>query len=183
MQAASGLIVRPATVADAAACAAIYAPYVNDTAVSFELEAPTAEEMAARIEAAVQSHAWLVLEDAGRVVGYAYGGPMHRRAAYRWSCEVSVYVETGRRRSGAGRTLYEALFERLAERGFRTAIAGMTLPNEASAGLHRTMGFEQIGIYRDIGWKLGSWHDVAWMQRSLVGGDGHGSAEIPVEPS
>jgi L-amino acid N-acyltransferase YncA len=181
MQAASGLIVRPATVADAAACAAIYAPYVNDTAVSFELEPPGAEEMAERIEAAGQSHAWLVLEDAGRVVGYAYGGPMHRRAAYRWSCEVSVYVEPGRRRSGAGRALYEALFARLAERGFRTAIAGMTLPNEASAGLHRAMGFEQIGTYRDIGWKLGSWHDVAWMQRSL---DGHSddSAETPAEP-
>jgi L-amino acid N-acyltransferase YncA len=182
MQAASGLSVRPATVADAAACAAIYAPYVNDTAVSFELEPPAAGEMAERIEAAGRSHAWLVLEDGGRVVGYAYGGPMHRRAAYRWSCEVSVYVETGRRRSGAGRALYEALFERLAERGFRTAIAGMTLPNEASAGLHRTMGFEQIGVYRDIGWKLGSWHDVAWMQRSLAG-DGHGSAETPAEPS
>jgi L-amino acid N-acyltransferase YncA len=181
MQAASGHSVRPATVADAAACAAIYAPYVNDTAVSFELEPPSAEEMAERIEAAGHSHAWLVLEDAGRVVGYAYGGPMHRRAAYRWSCEVSVYVEPGRRRSGAGRALYEALFARLAERGFRTAIAGMTLPNEASAGLHRAMGFEQIGVYRDIGWKLGSWHDVAWMQRPL-GGARDGSAETPAEP-
>ena len=172
---------RPATVADASACAAIYAPYVIDTAVSFELEPPGAEEMAERIEAAGRSHAWLVLEDGGRVVGYAYGGPMHRRAAYRWSCEVSVYVEPGRRRSGAGRALYEALFERLAERGFRTAIAGMTLPNEASAGLHRAMGFEQIGVYRDIGWKLGSWHDVVWMQRPLLG-DGHSSAEAPAEP-
>jgi L-amino acid N-acyltransferase YncA len=181
MQAASGLSVRPATDADAAACAAIYAPYVNDTAVSFELEPPSAEEMAERIEAAVRSHAWLVVEDAGRIVGYAYGGPMHHRAAYRWSCEVSVYVEPGRRRSGAGRALYEALFARLAERGFRTAIAGMTLPNEASAGLHRALGFEQIGVYRDIGWKLGSWHDVAWMQRSLAG-DGDDSAETPAEP-
>jgi L-amino acid N-acyltransferase YncA len=181
MQAGSGHSVRPATVADAAACAAIYAPYVNETAVSFELEPPGAEEMAERIEAANRSHAWFVLEEAGRVVGYAYGGPMHRRAAYRWSCEVSVYVETGRRRSGAGRALYEALFERLAERGFRTAIAGMTLPNEASAGLHQAMGFEQIGVYRDIGWKLGSWHDVAWMQRPLAGA-GPGSAESPTEP-
>ena len=180
MQATSGLSVRPATVADAPACAAIYAPYVTDTAVSFELEPPSAKEMAERIEAASRSHAWLVLEDGGRVVGYAYGGPMHRRAAYRWSCEVSVYVETGRRRSGAGRVLYEALFARLAERGFRTAIAGMTLPNEASAGLHRAMGFEQIGVYRDIGWKLGAWHDVAWLQRPLPG-DGRSSVEPPAE--
>jgi phosphinothricin acetyltransferase len=182
MQAPPGLTVRPATAADAAACAAIYEPYVNDTAVSFELEPPTTEEMAGRIEAANLRHAWLVLEDDGRVVGYAYGGPMHRRAAYRWSCEVSVYVEPGRRRSGAGRALYEALFARLAERGFRTAIAGMTLPNEASAGLHRAMGFEQIGVYRDIGWKLGSWHDVAWMQRSLAGA-GADCADAPTEPS
>ncbi|HEX4438317.1 MAG TPA: GNAT family N-acetyltransferase [Solirubrobacteraceae bacterium] len=182
MQAASGLSVRSASIADAAACAAIYAPYVSDTAVSFELEPPTADEIAQRIEAAGRNHAWLVLEDEGRVVGYAYGGPMHTRAAYRWSCEVSVYVETGRRRSGAGRALYEALFARLAERGFRTAIAGMTLPNEASAGLHRATGFEQIGVYRDIGWKLGSWHDVAWMQRSLLR-DGHDSAEAPAEPA
>jgi L-amino acid N-acyltransferase YncA len=181
MRAASGLSVRPATVADAAACAEIYAPYVEDTAVSFELEPPSAGEMAERIEAAIESHAWFVLEDPGGVVGYAYGAPMHKRAAYRWSCEVSVYVETGRRRSGAGRALYEALFERLAERGFHTAIAGMTLPNEASAGLHRAMGFEQIGVYRDIGWKLGSWHDVAWMQRPLAG-DRLGSAGVPAEP-
>jgi L-amino acid N-acyltransferase YncA len=181
MQAPSGLSVRPATDADADACAAIYAPYVNDTAVSFELEAPTAAAMAERIEVANRTHAWFVLEDSGRVVGYAYGGPMHRRAAYRWSCEVSVYVESGRRRSGAGRALYEALFARLAERGFRTAIAGMTLPNEASAGLHEAMGFEQIGVYRDIGWKLGAWHDVAWMQRPLASA-GAGSAAAPAEP-
>lgn len=159
--------VRSASRADADACAAIYAPYVTDTAITFETVPPTADEVAGRISAAVASHAWVVLEDEGRVVGYAYGGPFNSRAAYRWSCEVSVYVEMGRRRTGAGRALYDALFARLVERGFRVAVAGMTLPNPASAGLHRAMGFEAVGTYRRIGWKHDAWHDVAWMQRRL----------------
>jgi L-amino acid N-acyltransferase YncA len=164
--------IRDATEHDAAACAAIYAPYVTDTAITFEYEPPTEAEMARRIAAAQRAHAWLVLEDDGRVVGYAYAGPYKERAAYRWSCEVSVYLEMGRRRSGAGRALYEALFARLAERGFRTLVAGMTLPNDASEGLHRALGFEPIGIFRRIGWKHGQWRDVAWAQRLLSTDDG-----------
>jgi phosphinothricin acetyltransferase len=160
--------VRAASPADAAACARIYAPYVTDTAISFELEPPGETEMRARIEAACATHAWFVLEDGGAIAGYAYGAPLHRRPAYRWSCEVSVYVELSRRRTGAGRALYAALFEGLAARGFRTVVAGMTLPNEPSAGLHRTMGFEPIGTYRNIGYKLGRWHDVAYLQRELA---------------
>ena len=168
--------IRDANEDDAEACAAIYAPYVTDTAITFEYEPPSADEMARRIAAAQRAHAWLVLEDDGRVVGYAYGGPYKERAAYRWSSEVSVYLETGRRRSGSGRLLYAALFERLAERGFHTLVAGMTLPNDASEGLHRAMGFEPIGIFRRVGWKHGQWRDVAWAQRSL-GTDG----EPPVD--
>ena len=167
-------MVRQATAADAAACAAIYAPYVTDTAVTFETEPPSAAEMAGRIAAA---HEWLVLEDGGRVVGYAYAGPFAPRAAYRWACEVSVYLERGRRRSGGGRALYAALLPRLAERGFRIAVAGMTLPNEASVGLHRALGFAPVGTYRRIGYKHGAWHDVAWTQLRLAGGDGP-----PAEP-
>jgi L-amino acid N-acyltransferase YncA len=170
--------VRSATPADARACAAIYAPYVADTAVSFETVPPGAEEMAGRIAAAVRTHAWLVYEHEGRVVGYAYGGPFESRAAYRWSCAVSVYVELGRRRTGAGQALYSALFARLADRGFRTAAAGMTLPNEASVGLHRAMGFEPVGTYRRIGWKHDAWHDVAWMQRPLSA-----DQDAPTEPA
>jgi len=164
--------IRAATAEDAVACAAIYSPYVRDTAITFEYEPPTAVEMSRRIAVAQRRHAWLVLEDAGTVVGYAYGGPYKERAAYRWSCEVSVYLEKGRRRTGGGRALYEALFARLGDRGFRTAVAGMTLPNPASEGLHRAVGFEPVGTYRRIGWKHGAWHDVAWMQRILAGGEG-----------
>ena len=170
--------VRSATERDAAPCAAIYEPYVTDTAITFETDPPSRAEMAERIAAASRTHAWLVLEDEGRVVGYAYGGPYKSRAAYRWACEVSVYVELGRRRTGAGRALYDALLARLTDRGFRIAVAGMTLPNDASVGLHREMGFEPVGTYRRIGFKHGRWHDVAWTQRTLASGD-----EPPAEPT
>lgn len=175
--------VRDATLEDAAACAAVYAPYVRDTAVSFELEPPGIDEMRARIARALASHAWLVLEDGGggaaRVVGYAYGGAFAPRAAYRFACEVSVYLEPGLRRRGGGRALYTVLLDRLAARGFRMAFAGMTLPNEASAGLHRALGFEPSGVYRRVGWKDGAWHDVAWVQKALA----PDSAAPPAEPS
>jgi phosphinothricin acetyltransferase len=156
---------------DAAACAAIYAPYVADTVISFEDTPPTTAEMGERIAAALKTHAWVVLEEDGQIRGYAYGGPFSGRPAYRWSCEVSVYVEQGRHRTGAGRRLYEAVFERLRERGYLMAVAVMTLPNEASAGLHSAMGFEPVGTYRRIGYKFGGWHDVLWTQRPLADGD------------
>ncbi|MBB2902276.1 phosphinothricin acetyltransferase [Kineococcus radiotolerans] len=171
-------VIRPATPADAAACAAVYAPYVRDTAISFELEPPDAAEVARRIEASGQRHAWLVLEDAGRVAGYAYASPFAARPAYDWSCEVSVYLAPGLRRSGAGRALYTELFARLEQRGFRTLVAGVTVPNEASLGLHRATGFEVVGTFRDIGFKLGRWWDVTRLQRSL--GPGRDGAPEPL---
>jgi L-amino acid N-acyltransferase YncA len=165
--------VRDATPGDAAACAAVYAPYVTDGATSFEDVAPSAGEMARRIAAAQVRHAWLVLEDDdGAVAGYAYAGPYKERAAYRWSCEVSVYLAGGRSRAGGGRLLYGALFDRLVQRGFRTAVAGMTQPNEAGEAFHRAMGFEVVGTWRRIGWKHGRWRDVTWVQRSLTDDDG-----------
>lgn len=168
----NAVVIRDAVAADAEACGAIYAPYVRDTAISFEAEPPTTVEMAGRIAEAQRAHAWLVLEDGGEVVGYAYGGPFMARDAYRWATAVSVYLASGRRRTGAGRALYEALFDRLASRGHRTALAGIALPNDASVGLHRALGFEEVGTYRRVGWKLGRWHDVAWYQRPLADDDG-----------
>jgi len=165
-------VIRDAAAADAAACAAIYAPYVRDTAISFESEPPSPEEMAGRIADHQRRHAWLVLEQDGDVAGYAYGGPFMARAAYQWATAVSVYLDPARHRTGGGRALYEALFDRLAARGHRTALAGIALPNDASTGLHRALGFELVGTYRRVGWKLGRWHDVAWYQRPLGDGDG-----------
>jgi phosphinothricin acetyltransferase len=183
---AAPLTVRDATEHDAASCAAIYAPYVTDTAITFEDRPPTAPHMAERIAVAQRHHAWLVLTDSsgpdGRTVGYAYAGPFASRAAYRFSCEVSVYLDGALHRRGGGRALYTALLRRLTERGYRTAAAGMTLPNEASAGLHRAMGFEPVGTYRRIGWKLGAWHDVAWFQRGLTEQRADPPPDPPAEP-
>ena len=171
--------VRPASELDAAACAAIYAPYVTDTAITFESQPPSPEEMADRIAAALATHAWVVLEEEGRVVGYAYGGTFNRRPAYRWACEVSVYLELGhRRRSGGGRALYDVLLAQLIDRGYRTAVAGMTLPNDASVGLHRAFGFQPVGTFARVGFKHGAWHDVAWVHRILADGE-----DPPPEPA
>jgi len=164
---------------DAGACAAIYAPHVEDGAVSFEERAPDTAEMAARIERYGASHAWLVAERGGQIVGYAYATAFNERPAYRWSASVSVYVTEEARGSGVGRALYQALFERLRQCGFHMACAGITLPNEASVGLHASLGFEQTGLNREIGWKHGAWRDVGWFQLELTpAGDAP-----PAEPS
>jgi phosphinothricin acetyltransferase len=170
---ASAYSVRSASIADAAACAEIYAPYVRATTISLEDEPPSVPEMAARIRSALERHAWLVLEDgAGRVVGYAAAGAWRARAGYRHTCEVSAYVETGRSRTGVGRALYEALFSVLAERGFRTAVAVMTEPNDASTGLHLALHFRHAGTVQRAGFKHDQWLDVTHFQRSLDPDDG-----------
>lgn len=142
--------------------------------MSFETSVPTVAEMGARIAAALESHAWLVAVVDGDVVGYAYASAHRSRPAYRWACDVSVYLAPSARGQGLGRALYSALFSRLVERGFAIALAGVALPNDASLGLHRALGFVDVGTYRNIGFKLGRWHDVCWLQRSLV--------DIPVVP-
>jgi L-amino acid N-acyltransferase YncA len=161
------IAIRSATVADAARCAEIYAPFVTDSWVSFELDAPDSEEMGRRIARALQSHDWLVAEADGRVLGYAYGSTHRTRAAYQTSCDVAVYVDPGHKRLGIGRSLYEALLPRLKAGKLHAAFAGIALPNEASIALHRAIGFEPVGTYREVGWKMGGWRDVAWFQRLL----------------
>jgi phosphinothricin acetyltransferase len=165
----SDLLIRDADPSqDAAACTAIYAPHIEGSAVSFEERAPDEAELARRIERCSATHAWLVAELEGEVVGYAYATAFNERPAYRWSTSVSVYVGEGARGQGVGRALYEALFKRLRERGFRMACAGITLPNEASVGLHEGLGFEQVGVNPQIGWKEGGWRDVGWYQLELA---------------
>lgn len=163
--------VRRASADDAAACVDIYRPYVVDTAVTFETDVPTVESMAERIEGALATHEWLVLEFDGDIGGYAYAHQFNPRPAYLWSVETSVYVARDRQRTGAGRTLYAELLRRLAERGFRRAFAGIAQPNDASNALHGALGFRPVGRYRRVGWKHGAWHDVEWWQLDLVGPD------------
>ncbi len=167
---------------DAAACAAIYAPYVADSCVSFEDVPPTAQQFEAQIAATSEHYPWLVLEDAGAgaVVGYAYAAQHRARAAYRWAVDVGIYVDPARHRSGAGRTLYEALLELLRRQRLHSACAGITVPNDASIGLHRALGFEHVGTYRAIGWKAGGWRDVSWWQLSLAPEEQ--GAHAPPEP-
>ncbi|WP_116247354.1 GNAT family N-acetyltransferase [Nocardiopsis sp. FIRDI 009] len=160
--------IRDATPDDAHACAAIYAPYTTDTAITFELTPPAPQEMAQRISAAQHHHAWLVLEEDDRVLGYAYAGPFRARAAYAHSCEVSVYLDRDHRGSGRGRALYRSLLPALAARGMRTAVACMTLPNDASLALHRAVGFTTVGTMHSVGYKHGTWHDVAWAEIDLT---------------
>lgn len=162
------LVVRDADpVSDAAACARIYAPYVRDTTITFEESPPEAGELTTRITTAQRQHVWLVGELSGTVVGYAYAGTYRPRAAYRYSCETSVYLDRDCRGQGLGRTLYQALLDRLGTMGYRTAVAGATLPNEASARLHASLGFQPVGVFRRVGYKFGGWCDVAWVQRDL----------------
>ncbi|OBC03132.1 GCN5 family acetyltransferase [Mycobacterium sp. 852002-40037_SCH5390672] len=162
-------MVRPASAADAPACLAIYRPYVEHTVISWEIEVPTLAEMAARIAAAQLNHEWLVLQRNRQVIGFAYAHALNRLATYRWSAEIGIYLDAGHRRTGGGRALYTELLRRLTERGYRQAFAGITQPNEASNGFHRSFGFTDAGLYRRVEWKHGSWHDVAWMQLELPG--------------
>lgn len=152
---------------DGAGCAAIYAPFVTDSAISFEEEVPTAADFAARIERIQLTHPWIVAECEQRLAGFAYGCPHRERAAYRWAAEVSVYVDPGFHRRGVGRALYQALLGLLREQGLWVACAGIALPNEASVALHESLGFALVGVYRRIGYKAGAWWDVGWWQLEL----------------
>jgi phosphinothricin acetyltransferase len=159
--------IRLATERDAEEIAAIYAPNVTNTFISFESEPPTEEEMRRRIEGTLERYPWLVCERRGRMLGYAYAGAHGSRAAYRWSVDVSVYVHEEAHRTGVGRALYTSLFAVLDLQGFYNAYAGATLPNPASVGLHESIGFRPVGVYCGVGYKLGAWHDVGWWHLPL----------------
>lgn len=160
--------IRAASADDAPAVHAIYAPIVEDTVISFELEPPPVSEMAHRITTTTAALPWLVA-DAGRagVVGYAYAGRHRERAAYQWSVDVSIYLGESHRGQGIGRVLYQRLLIDLADLGYVMAFAGIALPNPASVGLHEALGFRQLGVFSSVGFKHGRWHDVGWWQRTL----------------
>jgi phosphinothricin acetyltransferase len=159
--------IRLAASADAAAMLAIYAPIVRDTIISFELEPPTEIEMRGRIEGGWPRWPWLVCERSGELLGYAYASQHRTRAAYQWSVDTSVYVRADVHRSGVARALYTSLFAILRLQGFRNAYAGITLPNAASVAFHEALGFEPVGVYHKVGFKLGAWRDVGWWARAL----------------
>ncbi|MGE3962254.1 MAG: arsinothricin resistance N-acetyltransferase ArsN1 family B [Dehalococcoidia bacterium] len=173
-------VIRLATPADAAAVQGIYAPYVRDTAISFEYDPPTIDEMRRRIEHTLEAYPYLVLEDGDEVIGYAYADRFSGRRAYAWSASVSVYCRSDRVGRGAGRALYGALIPALELLGHRQLYAGIALPNGASVALHERMGFTHLGTYERVGWKLGQWHPVGWWQLLLEAPEGEPAAPVPV---
>lgn len=152
---------------DASELSAIYAPVVEQTAISFELIPPTAEEFAERIRRTTRELPWLAAETDEGVIGYAYAGRHHARAAYRWSVETSVYVAEQWRGRGIGAGLYRVLIDELRMAGYVSAYAGIVLPNAGSVALHEKLGFVTIGRFPDAGFKQDSWHDVGWWHLAL----------------
>lgn len=159
--------IRIATPADATAIQAIYEPMVLGTAISFELIPPTVEEMRIRIESTLLVYPYLVAEVDGKVMGYAYASQHRAREAYRWSVDVTVYIDPAAHRQGVGRALYRHLIPMLEKQGFHAAYAGIALPNIASVGLHEALGFTHIGTYPEVGFKHGQWHDVGYWRKPL----------------
>lgn len=169
------LTIRPATPADAPRMLEIYAWYVEHTAITFEYDAPGPDEFAGRVEATTRRYPWLALEEGGTLLGYAYAGPLYRRAAYSWSCEASIYLDRGAHGRELGRKLYAALEDELRRRGMRNLYACVAVPSDgedeyltfASARFHEKLGFTEAGRFHRCGYKFGRWYDVAWFEKVI----------------
>lgn len=161
------MLVRPVRLDDAAAISGIYRPYVLDTDITYEVVPPTAEQFAERIKKTTERYPYVVCEDGGEVIGYAYASRAGERAAYEYSVSMSVYVRQDRRRCGAARAMYSVVLDELKKRGFHTAVALLSLPNEASEAFHESFGFRRVGIFHEMGWKHGAFHDQLLMEKPL----------------
>lgn len=162
------MAIRKATARDVPAMLAIYDPFVRDTAVSFEYETPTEEAFARRLEEHTAVYPWLVWEEAGRVLGYAYAGRVFERAAYAWNAEISCYLAEEIRGKGIGRQLYAAVEDILRSQGVRKVFAVVTSANESSIDFHKALGYREAAIYSDVGFKHGKWYDVVWLEKQLL---------------
>jgi phosphinothricin acetyltransferase len=160
-------MIRPVAPGDAAAIAAIYAPYIRDTTITFEEEPVSEAEMAARIAKVTADYPWLVLEEGGALLGYAYGSTWRTRAAYRFSTETAIYLASGAQGRGLGTELYRALLHELRARGFHSALGCLALPNEPSVRLHERLGFRKAGHMREAGRKFDRWVDVGFWELLL----------------
>lgn len=178
----SPIRLRDASPADAEALVRIYGPYIAETAISFETEVPSPEAFAARIEAVQQRWPYLVAVLDEEVVGYAYASAHRDRAAYRFSAEVSAYVDAAVHRRGVARALYSAVLDLLRRQNIVNVYAGIALPNDKSVGFHEALGFRLLGVYRHVGYKMGAWHDVGWWEQTLVDEESLRSGRVPDEP-
>jgi L-amino acid N-acyltransferase YncA len=159
--------IRLATKDDCASILEIYAPYITNTVITFEYQIPTIDEFRERMIKVQSSYPWLVCEVDGRVAGYAYASRFREREAYSWSVDFSVYIKPEHQGKNIGKALYTALFELLKLQGYYNAYAGVAVPNTKSEGLHESFGFKEIGVYRNVGYKFGKWHDVKWYSLKL----------------
>jgi L-amino acid N-acyltransferase YncA len=163
--------IRPPRDDDFAALAALTSHYIATTVAHFGYDAVSEAELRGTWQRGRNRFPWLVADHDGAVLGYAKSGTWRERAAYGWTAEVTVYVAPDTQRRGTGRALYGSLLDALTQRGFRSAIAGITLPNDASVGLHRAFGFTSVGVVEDAGWKHGKWHAIEFFQKKLATGD------------
>ena len=159
--------IRFAKPSDAATLLAIYTPYVENTAITFEYEVPTIEDFATRIAKTLEKYPYLVAEEDGLILGYAYSSTYYARAAYDWAVELSVYVSQDARGYGVGSKLYDTLEDLLDQMGYVHFLACISLPNEASLALHRKRAYQQVAHFPKIGYKFNRWHDIVWLQKSL----------------
>ena len=168
------ILLRTARPSDAARLVEIYAPYVTDTAITFEYEVPTVEEFRGRIEKTLEKYPYIVAEQNGRILGYAYASAFARRAAYNWSVELSIYLDMEIRRQGIGGRLYQAMEEILKEMHILNMNACISWPKaedeyltKNSVQFHEHMGFRLVGEFHDSGYKFGRWYNVVWMEKMI----------------
>ena len=169
-----GITIRTAVLQDAEALLEIYAPYVENTAITFEYDVPTVEEFAGRMSNVLRRYPYLVAEVDGELAGYAYTGPFKERAAYDWAVETTVYVKEDMKKHGIGRALYEALEKILAAQGILNLNACIAFPEKEdeylttdSVKFHKKMGFSEVGRFHKCGCKFGRWYDMVWMEKHI----------------
>ena len=160
--------IRLADVEDAEAILGIYKTYIENTRVTFETEVPSVEAFKERMERIMAHFPWIVCEIDGRIAGYAYGSKHGERAAYRWSADLSVYIDAKFHRRGIASALYRAVMELLRLQGYFTVYAGVSTPNEKSEAFHTAIGFRNLGEFKNVGFKLGLWRGVAWYELPLA---------------
>ncbi|MGZ3740542.1 MAG: N-acetyltransferase family protein, partial [Bdellovibrionota bacterium] len=160
-------MLRLAQLKDATRLSAIFAPYVTETAISFATKPPSAADFERRVQETLPDYPFLVMEAGGQVVAYAYASRHRALESYRWSCEVSIYVDSSFHRRGAGKRLYTALFALLRAQRLHQAYAGITLPNDRSVELHEKFGFRFFARFDAVGHKQGAWRDVGWWSLPL----------------
>ncbi|MBQ6878505.1 MAG: N-acetyltransferase [Oscillospiraceae bacterium] len=168
--------IRLATVDDAEKILRVYAPYIEKTAITFEYEIPSLSEFSERISKTLEKYPWIVFEEDGKILGYAYGGPEHKRAAYQWTVGVSVYVDESAKGKGIGSALYEKILDILKKQNFCLCYALINDDNEASMRMHEKFGFVRTGIRKNCGFKHGKWHSIVFLEKQL------NEFSVPPEP-